>query len=120
MTRAVQAMHWRVRPEAPDELKDVADEALNVMVRAMRLEIHRDDRGDALKAATLLREEVCGPVTQRLEHTGPGGVGAVIVEVREYGKAEADEDADEPVATGSGGAADVPAGHLGDASDADG
>ncbi|WFG54178.1 hypothetical protein Mx9_p71 [Myxococcus phage Mx9] len=32
----------------------------------------------------MIREEVCGPLAQKLEHSGPEG-GALVVEVRKYG-----------------------------------
>lgn len=65
---ALRAMRYRV----PEELKDsdvgeMADEALETIVDVMRQKVHPMYAPTVLKAATLIREEVCGPVVKRIE-----------------------------------------------------
>lgn len=71
--RAIKALRLRVPESTPEPLASVADEAFDVVVRTMRGE--QFDPGMAqvqLRAAAMVREEVCGPVKQRVEHSFEG------------------------------------------------
>lgn len=81
---AIRALRHRVPADAPKELADVAGEAFDAVVEVMRGEF-RDSTvaSTRLRAAAMVREEVCGPMAQKLEHTGKDG-GPLVVEVVEY------------------------------------
>lgn len=74
-------------PGASEAERSLADDAQQRIIDVMM------ERGDfrraasVLKAATHLREEICGSLTQRHEHSGPGGV-PLHVEVRSYADPE--------------------------------
>ena len=63
---ATRALSWRVPREAPDDVRAAADEALEVILSVMRGG-EPGERGARLRAAVRVREEVCGPIVQRLE-----------------------------------------------------
>lgn len=68
----IKALRHRVPKEVDQEVADIADEALGTLVSVMRGEI-RDNARDRMGAATALREEICGPVPKKLEHSGTDG-----------------------------------------------
>lgn len=69
--QAIRSLRYRVPVGTPEPVGVLADEALatvaNVMLHAGRGSMSR------LAAAKLMREEACGPIAQRFEHSGPGG-----------------------------------------------
>jgi hypothetical protein len=67
--KAVQALRVRVPEGVPDELAEIADEAFNKMVAIVRGSGHRY-QGIQLNAARAVREEICGPVATKVEHSG--------------------------------------------------
>lgn len=75
--RAMKALRHRVPEDASPEAAAIADEALDTVVEVMRGNV-RDLARERLSAAALVREEVCGPVVKRLEHSGPGGEAIAI------------------------------------------
>lgn len=67
--KATKAAKLRV-PEALDEdSKRLAAHALQRIVDVMDGDVHAFDAGHVLKAATHVRLETCGPVTQKVEHS---------------------------------------------------
>lgn len=68
----IKALRHRVPKDASPEAVAVADEALGTLVAVMRGEVERFAR-ERMSAAALLREEVCGPVPKKLEHSGVDG-----------------------------------------------
>lgn len=79
--KATKAAGLRV-PEALDEdSKRLAAHALQRIVDVMDGKVHAFDASHVLKAATHVRLETCGPVAQRVEHSGPDG-GALQVVVQ--------------------------------------
>lgn len=60
-------MRLRVPEGVAKPLADLADEAFERMVTVMRGINHRY-QGIQLNAATRIREEICGPLTQKVEH----------------------------------------------------
>lgn len=71
--RAVKALRLRVPESTPAPLADVADEAFGAIVGVMRAEYFDAGMAQArLRAAAMVREEVCGPVKQRVEHSFEG------------------------------------------------
>ncbi len=69
---AVKSLNHRVPKDAPPEAAALANHALARIVAVLDERVHFTASGHVLKAATLLREEVCGQVAQKLEHTGTG------------------------------------------------
>lgn len=69
--KAVRAVNLRVPEGAPPEVAELANRALQRVVDVMEGRV-KVDSGGVLKAATLLREEVCGPVAQKLSVGGEG------------------------------------------------
>ena len=66
-----RALAWRVPDDAPSAVKAIADEALQALVEVMR----QPDRHarEKVAAASRIRDEVCGLLTQRSEISGSGG-----------------------------------------------
>lgn len=72
--RAIQALRHRVPEGTTPELADVADEAFDAVVQVMRGEfIDSQVASTRLRAAAMVREEVCGKVAQPMEHAGKDG-----------------------------------------------
>lgn len=68
--RALKSLRVRVPENAPPELADVADEAFSAIVGVMRAEVFDPGMAQArLRAAAMVREEVCGPIKQKVEHS---------------------------------------------------
>lgn len=63
---ASRAIGWRVPRDAPDDVRAVADEALQTITAVMRGG-DAGERGARLRAAVRIREEVCGPIVQRID-----------------------------------------------------
>lgn len=71
--QAIRALRYRVPAGTPEPLAEVAGEAFERVVAVMRGEVLPDVAATVLKAATVVRHEVCGPLAQKLEHTGKDG-----------------------------------------------
>jgi hypothetical protein len=78
--KAVKAAGLRVPEGATQEQRELADEALGLLTDILRGKVKRSFReGDKehlavpmdlrMRTATHLREEICGPVKQRVEHS---------------------------------------------------
>jgi hypothetical protein len=80
---ALRTLKHRIPEGTHAALSDVAGEAFEKIVAVMREEVGWQEAPSVLKAATLLRQEVCGPMASKHEVTGEGG-GALVVEIREY------------------------------------
>lgn len=66
--RAVKALRLRVPEATPEPVAAVADEAFETVVRMMRgEEFDASMAAVKLRAAAMVREEICGPVKQRVE-----------------------------------------------------
>lgn len=81
--KAVKAARLRVPEGTPEEHAQLAEEAKDQIVAVMRGEVGFKSAPHVLKAATTLRQEICGPVPQKLEHTGENG-GPLVVHVVKY------------------------------------
>ena len=66
----MKALRHRVPRGTPPELEALADEALDTVAQVMRGEVWFQEAGPRLRAATIIREEVCGRVEDRLAVTG--------------------------------------------------
>ena len=75
--QAVLSLRHRTPKDLDPELVAVADEAFGVIVRAMRGEFHFQDAGPRIRAATTVREELCGKVEER--HLVEGNVTFEVV-----------------------------------------
>jgi hypothetical protein len=71
--KAIKAAGLRVPEAAKPEARELADEALSLIVDVMRGGVHFTEAPTRLKAATRLREEICGPLDQKHIHQGPNG-----------------------------------------------
>lgn len=68
----MKAAGLRVPESATPEQRELADECLNTMTLVMRGHADFKQAPYRLKAATALREEICGPLKQRVEHSFDG------------------------------------------------
>ena len=66
---AIKSMRWRVPENAPAPAAEVAGEAFGALVDVMRRPHMRGSR-EKLASARAIREEVCGPIKQQVEHSG--------------------------------------------------
>jgi len=88
--QALKGLKHRVPEGTPEPLADVAGTALDRLVDVMMERVEDPQlAAQVLKASTLIRAEICGPPTQRMEHTGANGE-SLVVEVRKYPKADAE------------------------------
>ena len=66
---ALKAAGLRVPPAASEAEKALADRALQRIADVLEEKVWHTSAGHVLKAAQTIREEVCGPVKQRVEHS---------------------------------------------------
>lgn len=85
--RAVKAMRFRVPADVSEPVGKVADRAFQRLVDVMEARVYHKHANTTLQAATRLREEICGPVKQKIEHSGDAEAPLQIVI-----KEEKDED----------------------------
>jgi hypothetical protein len=76
--QALKALRRRVPKDAEPGDVALADEARDVILQAMRGGIHWQECPPRLKAATWVREEVCGPRPTKIEASGPDGEPLII------------------------------------------
>jgi hypothetical protein len=81
--KAIKSINLRVPENAKPEAKLLANWALGRIIDATAGQVHPAMGHVVLSGATKLREEVCGPVHQRIEHSGPDGSN-LVVEIREF------------------------------------
>lgn len=70
---ALKALNHRVPKDAHPELAAIANTALLKLVDVMNEKIHFSAAHGVLKAAAMVRHEVCGPLAERQELTGKDG-----------------------------------------------
>jgi len=63
---ALKALRHRVPEGIPEPLAEIADEAFDVVVSCMRGDVSSELTG-RLSASKYVREEICGPIAQKLE-----------------------------------------------------
>lgn len=83
--QALKGLRLRVPEGAAPEAAELADRAFARVVDVLEERVHFQQAGHVLKAATMVREEICGPMAQKHEVGGVDG-GALVVEVRKYPK----------------------------------
>lgn len=66
---AVKAAGLRVPGSASEAQRELANRALQRIADVLEEGVHFTAAGHVLKAATILREEICGPVKQKVEHS---------------------------------------------------
>jgi hypothetical protein len=71
--RAVKAAGLRVPENATPEQRELADRTQQRIIDVMEERVHFQMATPVLKAATTLREEVCGKVADKHELTGKDG-----------------------------------------------
>lgn len=77
---AIKALRHRVPDGTPKDLREVADEALGTVAAIMRGEFYDAQAASTrLRAAAMAREEICGPIAQKVQHAGHDG-GPVVFE----------------------------------------
>lgn len=84
---AVAAAKLRVPEEADPAVQFIAGRALVRMLEVMEAKVWEKQARNVLAAATRVREEACGPLAQKLQHTGTDG-NAITVVVRKFGEDE--------------------------------
>lgn len=83
--QAIKALNLRVPEGASDAAKALANRALERVVDVLEEGVDFRQAGSVLKAATLLREEVCGAMAQKHEVAGKDGA-ALVIEVHKIAK----------------------------------
>jgi len=68
--KAVKAAKLRLPEGADEESQQLAGRSLQRIVDVMEARVSHLHAGNVLKAATRLREEVCGPLTQKVDVSG--------------------------------------------------
>lgn len=66
-TRALHGLHYRVAPDTHPVLGDIADSALIRMIDVMNEQVDPVHAGNVLKAASMIRDEICGPIAKKVE-----------------------------------------------------
>lgn len=80
--QALRTLRYRVPEGMPKVLADVAGESFEAIVDVMRGKVGWQDAAPRLKAATVLRHEICGPLATKVEMGGPdGGPVQVSIEI---------------------------------------
>lgn len=69
VVQAMKALNLRVPEGRPEPEKAVANRAFERIIDVMEEKVPFKDAPGVLKAASILREEICGPVKQRIEHS---------------------------------------------------
>jgi hypothetical protein len=67
--RAIKAAGLRIPEHATEEQRNLADRAQQRIIDVMEEGVHYLSATSVLKAATHLREEICGAVKQKVEHS---------------------------------------------------
>lgn len=80
---AVRALRLRVPEGTSPVAAELAGEAFERIVKVMREQVSSFQAGNVLKAATLVRQEVCGPVPTKVD---VGGALQVHLEINTGGK----------------------------------
>lgn len=75
---AIKALRHRVPDELSEDAKLVADRAFARIVAVMDEQCSPLGAFSVLAAAKAVREELCGPVKQKVEHSGPNGTPLVV------------------------------------------
>lgn len=79
--KALQALSLRVPADAHPEAKELADRALFRIADVMEGKVHQSIATPVLKAATTIREEVCGPIVRKIELDAKVGISAILDEM---------------------------------------
>ncbi len=74
---AIKSLRHRVPEGTPEELATAADRAFQRIVEVMEGDVPEPQ--SVLKAAALLRDEICGPVAQKHLHSGADGKALEVV-----------------------------------------
>jgi len=77
--KAIRALRIRTPESLPEEAKELAGEAFEAVVRVMRREVQGRGTQDVLRAAAMVREEICGPITQKHELEAKGGLSFQLI-----------------------------------------
>lgn len=86
--QAIKALNLRVPEGASDAAKALANRALERVVDVLEEAVDYRQSGAVLKAATMVREEICGPMAQKHEVAGKDGA-ALVIEVHKLSREEA-------------------------------
>lgn len=86
--KAIKSLRLRVPDDAPEEAKELADRALQRVADVMNCKVGYRQSNSVLKAAVHIREEVCGPVTRKVEVEGKIGLTALLDEASKIEREE--------------------------------
>lgn len=70
--KAVKAAGLRVPDDATKDQRELADRALERIADVMEAKVWHAQAGHVMKAAVHLREEICGSIKQKVEHSLAG------------------------------------------------
>lgn len=71
--QAVAALNLRIPEGTPPAAKELADKAFARVVDVLEEVVDFRQAGAVLKAASMIREEICGPIAQKHEVAGKDG-----------------------------------------------
>lgn len=80
---AIKGLRYRVPKDTPEILGDLADEAFDSVVSVMRDKGNPMTSFSRLNAARLVREEICGPIKQVVQHEGLEALGVRLHDARQ-------------------------------------
>lgn len=87
--KAIASLRIRVPDNVSEEAKELADTALQRIADVMLEKVSYKRANSVLKSATAIREEICGPVTRKVEVEGKIGITALLDEMNKIEIAEA-------------------------------
>ena len=71
--KASKIARFRAPEGTPEDVANIADKAFRRILRIMNGKIDYQSAGPQLKAACVVREEICGSIKQTIEHQGKNG-----------------------------------------------
>lgn len=92
--QALRGLRYRVPDTCPQPLAELADEAVEVVADVLRGNVPTGQMQHRLKAATILRNEACGPIPKTVEHQHAGSMEINVV--TGVPRMPSDEGAEEP------------------------
>jgi hypothetical protein len=87
--KAIKALNMREPPNATESQKAILKETEDAVLKVMRGRVHGSIAMPVLKAATTVREEICGPIVKKIDLEAKVGLSHLLDEVASLEKEEA-------------------------------
>jgi hypothetical protein len=88
MVKAIKGLRHRVPPDTHEALAAVADRSFERLVEAMEGKVSFRQVPSVIKAATALREEICGPMPKEVKVSGTMTLEALVARAAEQAHGE--------------------------------